>query len=148
MSPHLNGWLVVRGHSSSHADIHPSSSEFLEESTVQRIRAEINDSTTYAAPFVRTSPLQRFKFFGNRSLVAQYDPSDYIILDDAGTSHWVAGDKWGNVISLTTSKPFPGVVGEPDRTLIIRIAVNLFWGSNIMTANGVILNDEMDDFSS
>ena len=36
----------------SHADMHPSYSEFLQDSTVQHIRTQINDSTTYAAPYV------------------------------------------------------------------------------------------------
>ena len=52
-SPHLNGWVAVWRWDLPRADIYPSSSEFLEDSTVQHIRAEINDSTTYPAPFVR-----------------------------------------------------------------------------------------------
>ena len=26
--------------------------------------------------------------------------------------------------------------------------VNLYWGSQVMTEDGIVLNDEMDDFSS
>ena len=33
----------------------------------------------------------------------KYDPSDYIVLDDHGTSHLAAADQFGNAISLTTS---------------------------------------------
>ncbi|EIN11385.1 gamma-glutamyltranspeptidase [Punctularia strigosozonata HHB-11173 SS5] len=83
--------------------------EFLQESTVEAIRKEISDNQTFPA--------------------AYYDINKYIPLNDSGTSHMAAVDRWGNAVSLTTT-------------------VNLYWGSQVMTADGVILNDEMDDFSS
>ncbi|UZJ50718.1 hypothetical protein CBS101457_000038 [Exobasidium rhododendri] len=58
-----------------------------------------------------------------------YDPGKYTVLTDAGTSQLSALDNDGLSITLTTT-------------------VNLFWGSNIMTSDGIILNDELDDFSS
>ncbi|TRM65849.1 gamma-glutamyltranspeptidase [Schizophyllum amplum] len=58
-----------------------------------------------------------------------YDPDEYIVLDDHGTSHIAAVDEYGGAVSLTTT-------------------VNLYWGSQVMTEDGIILNDEMDDFSS
>ncbi|KAF7339928.1 BZ3500-MvSof-1268-A1-R1-Chr11-3g03607 protein [Mycena venus] len=61
--------------------------------------------------------------------VAYYDPSNYTPLDDHGTSHMAAIDQEGIAISLTTT-------------------INFFWGSQVMTTDGIILNDEMDDFSS
>ncbi|KAJ7357041.1 gamma-glutamyltranspeptidase [Mycena albidolilacea] len=61
--------------------------------------------------------------------VAYYDPANYTPLDDHGTSHMAAIDQEGMAVSLTTT-------------------VNLYWGSQVMTADGIILNDEMDDFSS
>ncbi|KAJ7138819.1 gamma-glutamyltranspeptidase [Mycena filopes] len=61
--------------------------------------------------------------------VAYYNPSNYTPLDDHGTSHLAALDQSGMAVSLTTT-------------------VNLFWGSQVMTTDGIILNDEMDDFSS
>ncbi|KAI4526616.1 gamma-glutamyltranspeptidase [Schizophyllum commune Loenen D] len=72
-----------------------------------------------------------------RSLIADnetftpsyYDPSGYIVLDDHGTSHLAAVDEYGGAVSLTTT-------------------VNLYWGSQVMTEDGIVLNDEMDDFSS
>lgn len=83
--------------------------EFLDESTVEEVRSLINEGTTYSASY--------------------YNPSNYIVLDDHGTSHLAAADQWGNVVSLTTT-------------------INLYWGSTLMTPDGIILNDEMDDFSS
>ncbi|KAF9021815.1 gamma-glutamyltranspeptidase [Hymenopellis radicata] len=66
----------------------------------------------------------------NTTYVAKYyDPASYQVLSDNGTSHMVAVDKDGNAVSLTTT-------------------VNLYWGSQVMTEDGIILNDEMDDFSS
>lgn len=58
-----------------------------------------------------------------------YDPQRYDILTDSGTSHLAALDKEGLAVTMTTT-------------------VNLFWGSQIMTSDGIILNDELDDFSS
>ncbi|KAF8308059.1 gamma-glutamyltranspeptidase [Clavulina sp. PMI_390] len=59
-----------------------------------------------------------------------YDPSGYSILTDSGTSQMTIADSDGMVISLTTT-------------------VNLYFGSLIMVPEtGIVLNDEMDDFSS
>ncbi|KAK7059876.1 gamma-glutamyltranspeptidase [Favolaschia claudopus] len=52
-----------------------------------------------------------------------YDPTKYTPLEDHGTSHMAVIDGSG-------------------------MAVNLFWGSQVMTTDGIILNDEMDDFST
>ncbi|KAJ7728322.1 gamma-glutamyltranspeptidase [Mycena metata] len=72
----------------------------------------------------------RSKILDNTTFpVAYYDPSKYTPLDDHGTSHMAAIDQSGMAVSLTTT-------------------VNLFWGSQVMTTDGIILNDEMDDFSS
>ncbi|KAK7437861.1 hypothetical protein VKT23_018298 [Stygiomarasmius scandens] len=82
---------------------------YLEESTVEQVRALISDNTTHTPAF--------------------YDPTNYTILSDNGTSHVAAMDSNGMAVSLTTT-------------------VNLIWGSRVMTEDGIILNDEMDDFSS
>ncbi|KAJ7724372.1 gamma-glutamyltranspeptidase [Mycena metata] len=58
-----------------------------------------------------------------------YDPANYTILDDHGTSHMAAIDESGMAVSLTTT-------------------INLYWGSQVMTADGIVLNNQMDDFSS
>ncbi|PWN22597.1 gamma-glutamyltranspeptidase [Microstroma glucosiphilum] len=58
-----------------------------------------------------------------------YDPSNSAILNDAGTSQIVAADASGLTITLTTT-------------------VNTYFGSKVMTDYGIILNNEMDDFSS
>lgn len=61
--------------------------------------------------------------------VSYYDPKSYDVLTDSGTSQLSAIDKDGLAVTLTTT-------------------VNLLWGSQIMTPDGFILNDEQDDFSS
>ncbi|KAI9326418.1 gamma-glutamyltranspeptidase, partial [Zopfochytrium polystomum] len=58
-----------------------------------------------------------------------YDPTKLDVLSDNGTSQISAVDCDGLAVTLTTT-------------------VNLFWGSQIMTPDGFVLNDEMDDFSS
>lgn len=58
-----------------------------------------------------------------------YDPKHLSVLTDAGTSQLAAWDKSGLAITLTTT-------------------INTYFGSKVMTEDGVILNNEMDDFSS
>ncbi|KAG8763918.1 hypothetical protein FRC12_008359 [Ceratobasidium sp. 428] len=60
---------------------------------------------------------------------AYYDPGNYTAQRESGTSHLVTADASGMVVSLTST-------------------VNYYFGSQIMTEDGIILNDEMDDFST
>lgn len=61
--------------------------------------------------------------------VSAYDPQGFESLPTPGTSHIVAADKNGLAISVTTT-------------------VNLLFGSQLMVPEtGVIMNDEMNDFS-
>ena len=61
--------------------------------------------------------------------VSAYDPQGFEIHQNHGTSHVVTADASGLAFSLTTT-------------------VNLFFGSRIMVPDtGVIMNDEMNDFS-
>lgn len=61
--------------------------------------------------------------------ISEYDPDGFESLENHGTSHIVTADASGMAISLTTT-------------------VNLFFGSRTMVPEtGVILNDEMNDFS-
>ncbi|KAG8747908.1 hypothetical protein FRC10_010527 [Ceratobasidium sp. 414] len=60
---------------------------------------------------------------------AYYDPGNYTAQRESGTSHLVTADSSGMVVSLTST-------------------VNYYFGSRLMTEDGVILNDEMDDFST
>ncbi|KAI0845730.1 gamma-glutamyltranspeptidase [Daldinia vernicosa] len=61
--------------------------------------------------------------------VSYYDPAGLESLDTPGTSHIVTADKSGLAISLTTT-------------------INLIFGSRVIVPEtGVIMNDEMNDFS-
>ncbi|ROW10671.1 hypothetical protein VPNG_05092 [Cytospora leucostoma] len=61
--------------------------------------------------------------------VREYDPGALFPAESHGTSHLVAADASGMTVSSTTT-------------------VNLLFGAQVMTpATGIILNDEMDDFS-
>ncbi|KAI9147539.1 Glutathione hydrolase proenzyme [Paramyrothecium foliicola] len=61
--------------------------------------------------------------------VSAYNPDNYEILETPGTAHMVAADASGLAVSLTTT-------------------INLIFGSRLMVPEtGVIMNDEMNDFS-
>ena len=61
--------------------------------------------------------------------VSDYDPTGLEILNNSGTSHVVTADASGLAISLTTT-------------------INLLFGSTVIVPDtGVIMNDEMNDFS-
>ena len=61
--------------------------------------------------------------------IAEYDPSGIAILDDHGTSHVVTTDASGMAVTLTTT-------------------INLYFGSLVIVPDtGVIMNNEMNDFS-
>lgn len=67
---------------------------------MEDLRAEIEDDETFSASY--------------------YNPSNYSVLIDHGTSHMAVVDGEGNAISLTTT-------------------VNLIWGSTVMTEDGKLL---------
>lgn len=56
-------------------------------------------------------------------------PAEKFALEEAGTSHFVAVDDQGNVVSLTST-------------------INNMFGSKLVTKGGFVLNDELDDFTS
>ncbi|KAI7959681.1 hypothetical protein MJO28_003472 [Puccinia striiformis f. sp. tritici] len=101
-------------------------------------RTELGDP-----PFLNSTQLERInlihsKSFGNNISAKiddqltydyqHYQPK-YDIVEDHGTTHLSVIDKFGSVVSLTST-------------------VNLNFGSNVMDPdNGIILNDENDDFS-
>lgn len=61
--------------------------------------------------------------------VKNYDPDMFYVPESHGTSHVVTTDRSGMAVSLTTT-------------------INLLFGSRLMTPDsGIILNDEMNDFS-
>lgn len=72
----------------------------------------------------------RNKIDDNRTLpIRDYDPHQLYSAESHGTSHIVTADNTGMMISSTTT-------------------INLLFGAQIMTPeSGIILNDEMDDFS-
>ncbi|KAG8525933.1 uncharacterized protein KY384_000695 [Bacidia gigantensis] len=77
-----------------------------------------------------TAEIVRSKISDTETLdVKAYDPSELISLELGSTSHIVTGDASGMAISLTTT-------------------VNLLFGSHlIVPETGVIMNNEMNDFS-
>ncbi|KAI1195444.1 gamma-glutamyltransferase 1 [Nemania serpens] len=77
-----------------------------------------------------TAEAIRSKISDFRTLnVSAYDPNGFESLPTPGTSHIVAADKHGLAISVTTT-------------------INLLFGSQLMVPEtGVIMNDEMNDFS-
>jgi gamma-glutamyltranspeptidase / glutathione hydrolase len=86
----------------------------------------------YAAQMITadTSSQIRSRISDNTSFdPSYYNPSGLESLDDPGTSHIVAADSSGMTISLTTT-------------------VNLYFGSRVIVPEtGIIMNNEMDDFS-
>jgi gamma-glutamyltranspeptidase/glutathione hydrolase len=125
-------------------------SEFLEDATVEKVRSMISDTTTYPDSYVCFSLSSTLLGFWELTrYLQQYDPANYIVLADHGTSHLTTADQWGNVVSLTTSKPLSTrSLGGALNVEHLPIAVNLIWGSTVMTPDGIVLNNEMDDFSS
>ena len=70
-SPHLNGRVALRcccfiGRANTR-----QLSEFLEDAAVEEVRALINDSTTYPAPYVRYSLSNVFRLLGIESSTVQ-----------------------------------------------------------------------------
>ncbi|CAP70682.1 uncharacterized protein PODANS_3_7450 [Podospora anserina S mat+] len=57
-----------------------------------------------------------------------YNPQSVYAAESSGTSHLVASDETGMTVTSTTT-------------------INLLFGAKIMTDTGIILNNEMDDFS-
>jgi gamma-glutamyltranspeptidase / glutathione hydrolase len=61
--------------------------------------------------------------------VSEPDRYGWVPRDDAGTTHYCVVDRWGNVVSATET-------------------INTEWGCLLMVeSRGIVLNDEMDDFS-
>ncbi|KAF8708122.1 Gamma-glutamyltranspeptidase Ggt1, partial [Rhizoctonia solani] len=82
---------------------------YLQKSTSKELADKISLSTTFPSYY--------------------YNPDNYTAQRESGTSHLVAADASGLVVSLTST-------------------VNYYFGSQLMTKDGIILNDEMDDFST
>ncbi|KAJ4354499.1 uncharacterized protein N0V89_006236 [Didymosphaeria variabile] len=77
-----------------------------------------------------TAQHKRSKISDHHTLnISDYNPDGYEILENHGTSHIVVADKDGIAISLTTT-------------------INLIFGGGVIVPEtGVILNDQMNDFS-
>lgn len=89
---------------------------------MQEYEKDMLNSTTAADVRHRISDLHTFN-------ISYYDPSGIEVLDTPGTSHVVTADASGLAISLTST-------------------VNLLFGSQLMVPEtGVIMNNEMNDFS-
>ncbi|KAK4210023.1 hypothetical protein QBC37DRAFT_429447 [Rhypophila decipiens] len=72
----------------------------------------------------------RYRIFDNTTQpLSAYNPLSIYAAESSGTSHIVTADRSGLTVSATTT-------------------INLLFGARLMTADsGIILNDEMDDFS-
>ncbi|MCJ1303160.1 hypothetical protein MMC08_005967 [Hypocenomyce scalaris] len=94
--------------------------------------AFVESLATYEAEMIKstTAAINRGKISDKHTLnVSAYDPAGFESLETHGTSHVVTADASGLAITLTTT-------------------VNLFFGSTVMIPEtGVIMNNEMNDFS-
>ncbi|KAF5346019.1 hypothetical protein D9758_013875 [Tetrapyrgos nigripes] len=81
--------------------LHSRCREYIQESTAEQIRKLISDNATHTPSY--------------------YNPSNYTVSSNHGTSHVAAMDLNGMAVSLTTT-------------------VNLIWGSQVMTQDGIVLN--------
>lgn len=90
------------------------------------------NATEYEADMLNASTAEaiRGRISDSHTLnVSAYDPEGIEVLDTPGTSHIVTADKDGMAISLTST-------------------INLLFGSQLMdNETGIIMNDEMNDFS-
>ena len=92
----------------------------------------VTNMNTYQAEMINatTAADTRSKISDTHTLnVSAYDPTGYITLTDHGTSQVTVADSSGMVVSLTST-------------------VNTLFGSQVIVpATGVVLNNEMNDFS-
>lgn len=139
------------------ANVSTLQENYLTDPVVEEIRTKIVDNQTFP--------------------VGYYDPAKLSILNDSGTSHMAVIDKLspfvsvsiqsshtkadyailmrcrdGNSVSLTTTVfVLLPPVSSTARFNLVPFGPdcrNLYWGSQIMTTDGVILNDEMVRLSS
>lgn len=89
-----------------------------------------NDAKLAEIPTRKYADAVRANITDDRTHKLSYYNPQFDILEDHGTTHLSVIDQWGGAVSLTTT-------------------VNLIFGSRVMdTKTGIILNDEMDDFST
>ncbi|GAA5867528.1 hypothetical protein JCM3774_003867 [Rhodotorula dairenensis] len=89
-----------------------------------------NDAKLAEIPTRKYADAVRANITDDRTHKLSYYNPQFDILEDHGTTHLSVIDRWGGAVSLTTT-------------------VNLIFGSRVMdTKTGIILNDEMDDFST
>ncbi|KAL1707722.1 gamma-glutamyltranspeptidase [Schizophyllum commune] len=92
--------------------------EFISPERGRMLRARIDDTKVHALSEYRAEGFQTVKTDGRTEVKM-----------DNGTSHIVAADTSGLVVSLTTT-------------------ITLYWGSRIIVpSSGIVLNDSMEDFS-
>ncbi|BGP56748.1 hypothetical protein JCM8202v2_004378 [Rhodotorula sphaerocarpa] len=89
-----------------------------------------NDAKLAEIPTRKYAEAVRANITDDRTHKLSYYNPQFDIDEDHGTTHLSVIDQWGGAVSLTTT-------------------VNLIFGSRVMdTETGIILNDEMDDFST
>ncbi|RDL42431.1 Uncharacterized protein BP5553_02410 [Venustampulla echinocandica] len=136
----LSTLKIVEGYDMSTPSLLNLSTHYLDEAMrfAYGQRALLGDAsflpnlTTYQEKMVSETTAQeiRAKIQEYRTLnITEYNPSNYQILTDDGTSATVAADKSGLTIAVTST-------------------INTLFGSQLMVPEtGVIMNNEMNDFS-
>ncbi len=104
--------------------------KMLEQTTIEKIRGSISDDRT--------------------KNVSEYNPLTYAMPENHGTSHIVASDKSGLSITSTTTVNtlFGSLLVVPETgELLSHISLLLFSIAETNSNAGVVMNNEMNDFS-
>lgn len=77
-----------------------------------------------------------------------YYGGEYEVEETPGTTHIAVLDKDGNLASLTSTVRLFRMRCSVAALICASLQINLSWGSKLMSRTGVIMNNQMDDFST